>query len=100
MGEIFTNHVSDDLTSKIYKELIYNSIAKKKKKNKEKRYNWYSEKGEKIESHKMIKPQMAKKSQMQNRVKAQGQQTETVMNIVDMNTNTSIINLNIMIWRH
>lgn len=45
----------------------------------------------------MIKPQMAKKSQMQNRVKAQGQQTETVMNIVDMNTNTSIINLNIMI---
>ena len=65
--------------------------------SKKKVYSSDVKKGEKIESHKMIKPQMAKKSQLQNRVKAQGQQTETVMNIVDMNTNTSIINLNIMI---
>ena len=97
MGEnISKPHNNRSLYKKKSIKNAYNSIAKKKKKNKEKRYNWYSEKGEKIESHKMIKPQMAKKSQMQNRVKAQGQQTETVMNIVDMNTNTSIINLNIM----
>ena len=39
---------------------------------------------------------MAKKSQMQNRVKAQGQQTETVEGVVDINPtvliSTSIIN--------
>ena len=34
MGEIFTNHVSDDLTSKIYKELIQLNSKRKKQANK------------------------------------------------------------------
>ena len=36
MGEIFTNHVSDDLTSKIYKELIQLNSKRKKQTDKQK----------------------------------------------------------------